>query len=162
MEITTAPHKLLPILLVSTFAFIFNSPLHGPNLTSYDEPGPRSNCYIKVDDPHISKYFLRRGERKVKVNARSFCAPGHRNVRITIEIWKDGRVGSNFVMKFSTNPVSSTSRGILVEMKNASVLCKDLRPTNYFAYAYGEAEVNGKRRKTPIAVTDHLNLKCGT
>jgi hypothetical protein len=98
----------------------------------------------------------------VKVNARSNCSYGHRNVILTIEIWKEGRLGSNFVEKFSTNPAASTSSGELVEMKGASVICKNFRLTKYFAYAYGKAEVNGKNRRTPVAVTDHLKLKCGT
>lgn len=162
METSAAPHKLLPALLLSTFIFSSSSPTSGPNLTSYDEPGPRSNCYIKIDNPHISNYFTKRGQTRVKANARSVCTYGHREVNLTIEIWKDGRVGSNFVGKFSTNPLARTSVGTLVEMKSASVLCKTLRPTKYFAYAYGKAVVNGKARKTPVAVTEHIELKCGT
>lgn len=162
METSAAPLKLLPALLLSTFMFLPYSPISGPNFTSYDEPGPRSNCYIKVDNPHISNFFAKRGEIRVKVNARSVCTYGHREVSLTIEIWKDGQVGSNFVGKFSTNPLARTSAGKLVEMNSASVICKNFRSTKYFAYAYGKAEVNGKARRTPVAVTDHLSLKCGT
>lgn len=162
MEISVAPHKLLPVMFLSALVFFPSLHSSGQNFTSYDEPGPRSNCYIKVDNPHISNYFAKRGENRIKVNARSVCTFGHRNVILTIEIWKDGRLGSNFVGKFSTNPLAHTSEGKLVEMKSASVICKDNRPTTYFAYAYGKAEVNGKNRRTPVAVSDHLKLKCGT
>ncbi|MFM6941664.1 MAG: hypothetical protein ACKOXI_06825 [Candidatus Planktophila sp.] len=117
---------------------------------------------MKVDDPHISDYYAARGEVRVKVNARSICKIGHNRVKLTVEIWKDGTVGINFVKKFSTNPLALTSHGALVEMKSASAICKDLRPTTYFAYAYGKAEVNGKFRRTPVAVSDHLRLRCGT
>lgn len=162
MNFSAAPHKLLPILLVASLAVTPFSKKSGPNTTSYDEPGPRSNCFIKVDDPHISKYYLYRGEVRVKVNARSVCSYGHQRVKLTVEIWKDGKVGSNFVGRFSTNPLAASSTGKIINLKNASVVCKNLRPTKYFAYAYAEALVNGKSRKTPIAVTDHINIECGT
>jgi hypothetical protein len=162
MEISIASHKLIPVFLVVAFLAPSSTSRTGPNLTSYDEPGPRSNCYIKVDDPHISEYYKKRGEVRVKVNARSICTLGHRNVKLTIEIWKDGRIGSNFVGRFSTNPLAPTSLGNEVELKSASVLCKNRQPTDYFAYAYGKAEVNGKIRRTPVAVSKHLELRCGT
>ena len=162
MNISTAPHKLLPLILIPAIAITLTSSKSGPNFTSYDEPGPRSNCYVKVDNPHISKYYLKRGQVRVKVNARSICTYGHRQVKLAVEIWKDGRVGSNFVKMFSTNPLAPTSFGNLVELKSASVVCKNSRPTTYFAYSYGKAEVNGNKRRTPVAVTDHVVLRCGT
>jgi len=162
MDLTTGPHKLFPLILLSTFALAFSPAKQGPNLTSYGEPGPRSNCYIKVDDPHISKHFVNRGEVRVKVNARSVCANGHSHVKLTVEIWKEGFFGSNFVQRFSTNPLAPTSEGRVIQIKSASVSCKDLRPTKYFAYGYANAIVEGKERRTPIAVTEHLKLKCGT
>lgn len=162
MFISTAPHKLLPLILVPVLAMALTTSKSGPNFTSYDEPGPRSNCYVTVDDPHTSNYYLKRGQTRVKVNARSVCTYGHRQVKLTVEIWKNGRVGSNFVKIFSTNPTALSSFGDLVEMKSASVLCKNTKPTSYFAYAYGKAVVNGSHRSTPVAVTAHVTLRCGT
>lgn len=162
MEMSIASHKLIPLILIVSFLAPSSTSRTASNLTSYDEPGPHSNCYIKVDDPHISEYYKKRGENRVKVNARSICTYGHRNVKLTIEIWKDGRIGSNFVGRFSTNPLAPTSLGNEVELKSASVFCKNRQPTDYFAYAYGKAEVNGKIRRTPVAVSKHLELRCGT
>ena len=162
MDLATSPHKLFPIILLSTFAIAWSPAKQGPNQTNYGEPGPRSNCYIKVDDPHISRHYANRGELRVKVNARSVCTDGHSQVKLTVEIWKEGLVGSNFVQKFSTNPLASTSDVKVIQLKSASVLCRDFRLTKYFAYAYGKALVQGKDRRTPVAVTEHLQLKCGT
>lgn len=162
MLISVAPHKVIPLILAPVLAITVTMSKSGPNFTSYDEPGPRSNCYVKVDDPHISKYYLKKGQERVKVNARSVCSHGHRHVNLSVEIWKDGRVGSNFVGIFSTNPLTFTSITGLVEIKNASVKCKNRKPTKYFAYAYGKAEIEGKKSRTPVAVTDHVVLRCGT
>lgn len=164
MILSTPAHKSLPIVIATTIAIaILPAAYSGsPNLTSYDEPGPRSACYIKVDDPHISNYYLSRGEVRVKVNARSICGIGHSEVKLTIEIWKRGRIGSNFVRKFTTEPLSRTSSGTRVELKNASVICLNEKETSYFAYAYSKAIVHGKKRRTPVAVSDTVNLKCGT
>ena len=161
---SATPHKLLPftLILASTIAVLPGNFNNSPNLTSYDEPGPRSNCYIKVDDPHISEHFRKRGEDWVKVNAKSFCTQSHSNVRLTIEIWKEGRAGSNFVGKFETNPNLRSSSGIDVRLKSASVKCKNAKGTNYYAYAYGKALVNGKQRRTPVAVSKIVTLACGT
>lgn len=161
---STPAHKSLPIVMATSITLaIFSGPTSSsPNLTSYDEPGSRSDCYIKVDDPHISNYYLKRGEVRVKVNARSYCALGHSQVKLSIEIWKKGRIGSNFVKKFETLPNAKISSGIKVELKNASVICLNEKATSYFAYAYSKALVHGKKRRTPVAVSDTVNLKCGT
>ena len=83
-------------------------------------------------------------------------------MKLTVEIWKEGRFGSNFVGMFSTDPSLISSSGIRVDMKNASVPCKDVRETKYYAFAYSKAIVAGKNRKTPYAITDHLDIQCGT
>lgn len=162
MEFSSAPHKLLPFAIAVALFSSWMPASSDTNQSSYDEPGPRSSCYIKIDNPHISTFYLDRKQRRVKVNARSVCSQGHVNVKLTIEIWKRGFFGSELVKKFSTNPSAKSSSGEKVELKSASVGCRNQKNTKYFAYGYASAKINGKPTKTSYATTAFITLNCGT
>jgi hypothetical protein len=150
------------VITVSAVASVFAGPIQSANRTSYGEPGPRSDCFIRVDDPHISKYFERKKIRAVKVNAISSCKTGHRNVLLTVILWKRENVLPSRLKTFTTDPLDPKSSKKLVFMKDAAVECIDRKVTTYYAFAQSAAFVKGKYQQTPVAYSDQVALACGT
>lgn len=150
------------VITAGAIALVFAGPSRGANLTSYGEPGPRSECFIRVDDPHISKYFERRNIRAVKVNAISSCKTGHRNVLLTVILWKRESVLPSRLKTFTTDPSDPKSSRKLVFMKDAAVECINRKVTFYYAFAQSAAFVKGKYQQTPVAYSDQVALACGT
>jgi hypothetical protein len=150
------------VITVSAISLVFAGPSQSANLTSYGEPGPRSDCFIRVDDPHISKYFERRNVRAVKVNAISSCKTGHRNVLLTVILWKRENVLPSRLKTFTTDPLDPKLSKKLVFMKDAAVECINRKVTFYYAFAQSAAFVKGKYQQTPVAYSDQVALACGT
>lgn len=162
MKFIGKSHARNAVIAMGTIALVFAGPSQGENLTSYGEPGPRSDCFIRVDDPHISKYFERRNIRAVKVNAISSCKSGHRNVLLTVILWKRENVLPSRLKIFTTDPSDPKSSKKIVFMKDAAVECINRKITIYYAFAQSEAFVKGKYRQTPVAYSDQISLACGT
>lgn len=150
------------VIAIGTIALVFAGPSRGANHTSYGEPGPRSDCFIRVDDPHISKYFERRNIRAVKVNAVSSCKTGHRNVLLTVILWKKDGVLPSRLKIFTTDPSDPKSNKKLVHMQEAAVECINRKVTTYYAYAQSAAFIKGKYKQTPVAYSGQIALACGT
>jgi len=99
----------------------------------------------------------------VKVNARSICNVVQSQVTLTVEIYKNGRLGPIFLRKFSTNPASRSSKGLIIKMNSAKLVCKNNTVTTYYGVAYSKAIISGGwqyagRTKSPL----NIPLKCGT
>ena len=138
-----------------------------PNVSSAATPKPqeiKASCRIEIDNAHYSTSMSRTEKTKfVKINARSVCNVIQNQVTLTVEIYKNGRFGPIFLRKFSTNPASRSSSGLIVKMNSAKLLCKNNRETTYYGVAYSKAIINGgwqyaERTKPPL----NIPLKCGT
>lgn len=128
------------------------------------EPGPKTQCFIKIGDPHISKYLLeRRGIRAVKVDAESRCNYFQQNVRLKVRIFKKGRFSNYFVKEFEIDPSNPKSSGFIVKNWQSYEICKNQKKTIYFGTATSQAEINGRILTTPVARSANSKpLKCGT
>lgn len=128
------------------------------------ESGPKTQCFIKIGDPHISRYLLeRRGIRAVKVNAESRCNYFQQNVRLKVRIYKKGRFSNYFVREFEIDPSNPKSSGFIVKNWQSYEICKNQKRTIYFGTAISQAEINGRILTTPVARSaDSEPLKCGT
>jgi hypothetical protein len=126
--------------------------------------GPKTQCFIKIGDPHISRYLLkRRGIRAVKVDAESRCNYFQQNVRLKVRIYKKSRFSSDLVGEFEIDPLNPRSSGFTVRNWQAYEVCKNRKPTIYFGTAVSQAEINGIILTTPAARSANSKpLKCGT
>jgi hypothetical protein len=154
--------KLLVLISLLTFIPIFTSPLaHSATFAPY---APKAICRIEIDNAHYSTSMARFEKTKyVKVNARSICNVIQNQVTLTVEIYKIGRLGPIFLRKFSTDPSSRSSRGLIVKMNSAKLMCKNNQETVYFGVAYSKAIIGGGwqyagRTKPPL----NIPLRCGT
>jgi hypothetical protein len=128
------------------------------------EPGPKTQCFIKIGDPHISTYLNERRRLKaVKVDAESRCNFFQKNVALTVTIFKVGRFSDHFVNEFRTDPANSKSSGFTVKNWQTYRECKNEKETIYYGVASSQAEINGKLLRTVKARSNNSKpLKCGT
>ena len=154
--------KFLTLICSLTLIPIFSLP--SANSATFAPYASKANCRIEIDNAHYSTSMSRSEKTKyVKINARSVCNVIQSQVTLTVEIYKTGRFGPIFLRKFSTNPASRSSRGLIVKMNSAKLLCKNNRETTYYGVAYSKAIINGGwqyagRTKPPL----NIPLKCGT
>ncbi len=154
--------KLLALICSLTIIPIF--PLSLAHSATFAPYAPKAICRIEIDNAHYSTSMSRSEKTKyVKINARSVCNVIQSQVTLTVEIYKTGRFGPMFLRKFSTNPASRSSSGLIVKMNSAKLLCKNNTETTYYGVAYSKAIINGGwqyagRTKPPI----NIPLKCGT
>ena len=154
--------KLLTLISLVTLIPVLSSPMaYSAIFAPY---APKAICRIEIDNAHYSTSMSRFEKTKyVKINARSVCNVIQSQVTLTVEIYKTGRLGPIFLRKFSTNPASRSSRGLIVKMNSAMLLCKNNTETTYYGVAYSKAIINGGwqyagRTKPPL----NIPLKCGT
>jgi hypothetical protein len=136
--------KKIPILM--SFVLIITA-LHSkvPIVASDSKNVVKAPCRLEVDYAHISSGKLKiEGRKFVKVKARSICTVPQSQVTITLKIMKLGEFYHHEVATFRTDPLSSASSGLRVEMSNALVRCKDSRRTFYFGVATSKALVGGQ------------------
>ena len=152
-------------LVLSIFFVVFIGMSNVQAANDSSNPFPKPICRIEIDNAHISKSMFKRQIGKwVKINARSICNVYQQRVTLSINFYKVGEFGDHFIgHTFSTNEFSATSSGLIVEIKNAAVHCKDDRPTQYYGIAYAKAFINGKwqyagNTRSPIIE----KLLCGT
>jgi hypothetical protein len=150
--------------LLLTFFLLSNHFTAVSSAAEPPEPGPKTKCFIKIGDPHISRYLLeRRGIRAVKVDAESRCNYFQQNVRLKVRIYKKSRFSSDLVGEFEIDPLNPRSSGFTVRNWQAYEVCKNRKPTIYFGTAVSQAEINGKILTTPAARSANSKpLKCGT
>jgi hypothetical protein len=150
--------------LLLTFFLLSNHFTAVSSAAEPPEPGPKTKCFIKISDPHISRYLLeRRGIRAVKVDAESRCNYFQQNVRLKVRIYKKSRFSSDLVGEFEIDPLNPRSSGFTVRNWQAYEVCKNRKPTIYFGTAVSQAEINGKILTTPAARSANSKpLKCGT
>jgi hypothetical protein len=154
--------KFLALICSLTLIPIFSIPLaHSATFAPYM---PKAVCRIEIDNAHYSTSMSKSEKTKyIKINARSVCNVIQSQVTLTVEIYKTGRFGPIFLRKFSTNPVSRSSRGLIVKINSAKLLCGNNTENTYYGVAYSKAIINGGwqyagRTKAPL----NIPLKCGT
>jgi hypothetical protein len=150
--------------LISLVTLILMIPSRMAHSASFAPYAPKAICRIEIDNAHYSSSMARFEKTKyVKVNARSICNVSQSQVTLTIEIYKIGQLGPILLGRFSTDPSSRSSRGLIVKMNSAKFPCKNNKETIYYGVAYSKAIISGGwqyagRTKTPL----NIPLKCGT
>ncbi|NDA40163.1 MAG: hypothetical protein EBX88_01835 [Actinobacteria bacterium] len=125
---------------------------------------PLTKCYIRVDNPHLSKSLKRlKGFDAVKVNAVSTCNRELINLRFTVEIRKKG-----FIRDYEVADRTIEFGGVIpankeVAHKGTWVRCENRRPSKYYGIAYAKGIIDGKSVKTlPVITEKMVVLPCGT
>jgi hypothetical protein len=150
--------------LISLVTLIPILPWRMAHSATFAPYAPRAICRIEIDNAHYSTSMARFEKTKyVKVNARSICNVIQNQVTLTVEIYKIGRLGPVFLRKFSTDPSSRSSRGLIIKMNSAKLMCKNNQETIYYGVAYSKAIIGGEwqyagRTKPPL----NIPLRCGT
>lgn len=125
---------------------------------------PITKCNIRIDDPHISKYFLRtEGIIAVKVNARSKCDKTMRELKLKVEIYKVG-----LLRDYKKGESELSVKGLIfpnrvVENNKTYVQCINLKPSKYYGVAYASAVIEGQPRRTlKVTSAKIVTLNCGS
>lgn len=125
---------------------------------------PKTHCYIRIDDAHISSKVVKGGHEVVKVNARSTCNYPQEHLTLFVEIWKMGSLGPTLV---TWEPASALKYPVSTNhpFKNEKTFkaCKGSQVTRYFGIAWSDALVNGRWVVAgPVRSLNAVPLPCGT
>lgn len=134
------------------------------NATSGTITPPKTNCYIKIDDPHFSEY-LRRNKMlaAVKINASSKCGKPIRNLTLWVEIYKTGKYFDHQVAKNEFTKFGNIRPNQVIKNRKTYVKCLNSIETSYYGVAYAEAIIDGKVRSTPhVYSAETFTFNCGT
>ena len=125
---------------------------------------PATKCNIRVDDPHISKYILRkRGVLAVKVNARSTCDKAMRNLELNVEIYKVGLFRDYRVGKGEVQIQGLIYANKVIKNEKANTECINQKSSRYYGITYASAIIDGQPRKTlKVTSAKTITLECGT
>lgn len=160
---TFSIRSFIPVALFTATAasILFSPPSHA---TTSPPKQPKAACRIEVDNAHISTSLVKHRKLKyVKVNARSICNVPQQRVTLTLEIYKIGLFGDHFVHRFETKEYLRQSAGLRVEIKDATVRCKNNEVTNYFGVAYAKAIIESKWQYAGRTRSrSNIPLHCGT
>ena len=123
----------------------------------------KDDCGLLVENPHLSDSLRKKGIKAVKVNVISKCIYVQERIVFNIELLKRGYFGWKIVKSFPriiTKPKPSPFR---VEIKDAYVECKNIKPTLYWARAFSTVTIAGKSYSTPLVYSQNNRLfRCGT
>ncbi len=124
---------------------------------------PLTNCYIRIDNPHISKYILRtQGILAVKVNARSKCNQPMRDLILTVEIHKTGLLRDYRLNRTRFKVVGRIFANQVIKNEDTYVKCINQKPSSYYGVAYASAVIDGKLKKTlKVTSAKNVRLACG-
>ncbi|MEI9906821.1 MAG: hypothetical protein WDO06_01950 [Actinomycetota bacterium] len=152
------------LIALSTSTLISISPSMAASALIPKPKVPKPVCRIELDNAHYSTTFIKHLKQKhVKVNAWSVCNVHQLRVTLTLEIYKTGFFEDHLVKKVETKEYLPTSTGLRVEIKNASVKCKNNKPTSYYGVVYSKAFIGGKwqyaGRTRSLSIA---HLECGT
>lgn len=150
--------------VVAQFLFILILIAHAHYSHSAVATPPLTKCFIRVDNPHLSKSIKRiRGFDAVKVNAVSYCDREVLDLVITVEIRKIGFLRNYEVAKRTLKEPGIIWANSRVEHKGTWRRCENGRSSRYFGVAYAEAIIEGKKMRTlPVRTAKTVNLACGT
>lgn len=125
---------------------------------------PVTKCFIRIDNPHLSKSIKRnRGFDAVKVNAISICDKDLSDLRITVEIYKEGLLRNHRVASKTLEVKELVPANKRIAHKGTWERCKSKRMSRYFGKAYAEALIQGKNMRTlPVTTEKTISLQCGT
>lgn len=126
---------------------------------------PQTDCFVTIDDAHISTYINERsGQPAVKVNGQSTCSVTTDNLILTIEIFKKGsfmRIYSVAKKELSIQRVMLPAQ--IIEFRDTYRFCKNQRSTKYFGVISARIRILGRSHQTLKARSEHdASLACGT
>lgn len=151
--------KRLNVVTLVIFTLTFGTP---SNASSVVTP-PLTPCYIEVDNAHISKYLLRKeGVRAVKVNARSVCDQPMRDLKLTVEIYRERLLGDKLVASDSVVESRSIPGNKVIKNEKVSAKCFSSKEYKYYGIAFATAVVGGKSLKTfKVTSEKTVPIRCG-
>lgn len=125
---------------------------------------PKTNCYIRVDNPHISKSLKRtKGVTAVKVNARSKCDKAMSDLTLYVEIYKVGFFRNELVNGEKREVLGYISPNKIIKNFRTYEECTSSKVSKYFGKAYATAFIDGRKFSTPFVWSRKtVSLPCGT
>ena len=125
---------------------------------------PTTNCYIRVDNPHISTSLKRtRGVTAVKVNARSKCDKAMSNLTLYVEIYKVGFFRNELVKGEKREELGYISPNKIIKNFRTYEECTSSKMSRYFGKAFATAFIEGRQFSTPSVWSKKtVSLPCGT
>lgn len=152
-----SPLKSLGIVVSSVLLLSFN---HSSSVAT----SPRTNCNIRVDNPHLSAVLQKTtGVTAVKVNARSKCDKAMSNMTLTVEIYKVGFFRNELVRKAKREVLGYIPPNKVIKNFRTFEMCTSQRLSKYFGKAYATALIEGRAFSTPAVWSARtVSLPCGT
>ncbi|MBU3716292.1 MAG: hypothetical protein FGM63_04555 [Candidatus Nanopelagicaceae bacterium] len=125
---------------------------------------PLTKCYIRVDNPHLSKSLKRlKGFDAVKVNAVSTCDRDLVNLKFTVEIKKKGFLRDYEIAERTIDFGGVIPANKRVAHKGTWVRCENSRASRYYGIAYAKGTIDGINVQTLPVITEKIVLlPCGT
>ena len=158
MSILKFRHVLATLLLI--LSLITNSQISNASQIT----PPVTKCFLRVDNPHLSDSIKKkRGFDAVKVNAISICDKDVLNLKITVEIYKEGFLRNYKVASKTLQVNGFIPANKRVAHKGTWERCKSERVSRYYGTAYAVALIQGKNMRTlPVTTEKTISLPCGT
>ena len=125
----------------------------------------RPTCRIDIEDAHLAMSGVgNSGVLSVKVKVSTVCEKPQTNVKIFLEIWKQGFWGFNHkVRAFTPVAFNYIPANVTKEIKDLSIPCRNWQATKYFGVVYGVARIGGNVEFTRYGISKHAPaLNCGT
>ena len=126
------------------------------------EAASPSGCGVQVDWPHISSYYMRYGQQRVKVNARDVCAIPVDELSLTVTLWKSSFwsfLGLN--NKIISRQTHNSGQSVLGNTGAVSPVCNSTKTTSCWGVAIAQSiETSGiyyRSDKSPV-----VQISCGT
>ena len=125
---------------------------------------PRTNCNIRLDNPHLSAALQRtKGVVAVKVNARSKCDKAMQNLVLTVEIYKVGFLRNELVRREKREVLGYIPPNKIIKNYRTFKQCISSRMSKYFGKAYATALIDCRTYATPaVWSAKTIALPCGT
>ena len=155
-------NRVLTLACLSLFSIAIS--MQPVNASNVAVTPPKTNCYIKIDDPHFSEYFRRnKAISAVKINASSKCGKPISNLTLWVEIYKTGKYFDHEVAKSKFTKFGNIRPNQVIRNQKTYVECLNSKETDYYGVAYAEAMIAGKIRSTPrVYSAKTFTFACGT
>ncbi len=136
----------------------------GPIQSAMAPPGATLSplCGVQISNPHISTYYQKQGQTRVKVNAQLICSAPVPHLTLTVALWKSSFwsfLGQN--NKINQTQTSNSGQSLLKNQGTASPTCNSNKSTSYWGEAIAQSvEPTGTYYDDDKSQT--VQIPCGT
>ncbi len=135
-----------------------------PNSTAIAATPPRTQCFITIDNAHLSTSIYERFiKAAVKVNASSQCDSVQTKLSLKVTLYKVGFLYNHKVISTVVIFNKLILPGQKINNVKTYALCLNSKRTSYYGVASATAIVGGKEKHTLDDFSDKpVALECGT